>query len=111
VDDDNHSRVIASLFAVVRNIQEVAEFTNFATLLAFAGVNASVIKLFGTGDNIRGFKKVLMNIILPGAGVLASLWLASQTGWVAITFGLILLGAGIAAYLLIKAFRRKKSKE
>ena len=73
--------IAASIFALIRNIRDVAEFTNFVTLIAFAGVNASALKLFFNSKSRRGLKHVVINIILPLSGILTSLWLAVIAGW------------------------------
>ena len=99
--------VFASLFVMMRDIGEVAEFTNFATLLAFAGVNASVIKLFGRNVAKSRSKHILLNIALPALGFVVSLLLAATAGWRAALFGALLLGAGIVVYVTMGIFRRK----
>lgn len=93
---------IASIFTLIKNIENVAEFTNFATLLAFAGVNASAIKIFVTNRSGGRLKHVLVDIMLPTLGLLASLWLAVSTGWRAALFGAILLAAGILLHFLLR---------
>jgi APA family basic amino acid/polyamine antiporter len=78
-----------SLFALVRDIEHVAEFTNFAILIAFAGVNASAIKIFAINNKngIRGFRNIFFNLVFPGAGVITTLLLAIATGWKAAALG------------------------
>lgn len=99
----------ASLFAAVRNIEEVAEFTNFVTLVAFVGVNASVIKLFGKRASNSMLKHILLNRLLPALGVGASLWLAANTGWRAALLGGLLLGAGVLVYSVMGLVSRGKT--
>ncbi|MBI4331743.1 MAG: amino acid permease [Chloroflexi bacterium] len=89
----------ASLFAVMKNIEEVASLTNFAILLAFIGVNASAIKLFNSGNSRRRFSGVIINSGLPAAGIAVSLFLAVNTGWNAVALGGALLLAGLGIYL------------
>jgi APA family basic amino acid/polyamine antiporter len=105
---------IATGFAFVRSIESVAEFTNFATLLAFAGVNASAVKIFSRKRNAGRVKHALVDIVLPALGLGSSVWLAANTGWRAAVFGAGLLAAGIAVYFLLRrlsASRKGKSEQ
>jgi APA family basic amino acid/polyamine antiporter len=92
----------ATVFALIRNIEHVAEFTNFATLLAFVGVNASALKIFARERTGSGFKYLFRNVALPVIGCLASLWLAVGLGWGAALFGGALVAVGIVIYLVMK---------
>ncbi|MDD5038578.1 MAG: amino acid permease [Dehalococcoidales bacterium] len=97
----------ASLFASIRNIGSVAEFTNFATLLAFAMVNASALKLFGAGNRTSGFRGILTGIIMPVSGTIICLWLAANTGWQAALLGTGLLAIGILVYWVMGIMLRR----
>lgn len=97
---------IACIFTLFKSIEDVAEFTNFAVLLAFIGVNASAFKLFTRDATTGRIKHILMNRIMPLLGCITSLWLAITLGWRAAVFGLILLSAGIAFYFLMKRIYR-----
>jgi len=97
--------VIASIFALIRNIGDVAEFTNFATLLAFTGVNASAIRIFIKESSSGGLRHILTNVIMPTAGLIASLWLAINAGWRAAVFGIALLAAGIILHFFLRRIR------
>jgi basic amino acid/polyamine antiporter, APA family len=101
--------ISAAIFALIRNIRDVAEFTNFVTLIAFAGVNASALKLFFNSKSRRGLKHVVINIIFPLAGILTSLWLAVIAGWRAAVFGGVLVATGILVHILLKRFSARKS--
>jgi len=94
----------SSIFVLFKNIENVAEFTNFAVLLAFVGVNASVIKLFSKDNATGNIKHIFLNRIMPVLGCLTALWLAVTLGWQSAIFGLILLSAGIVAYYLMKRY-------
>lgn len=94
----------ASLFALLRNIEDVADFTNFAVLIAFAGVNAAALKLFTRNQEAGRTRHVFLNIILPVLGIGASLWLAVSAGWRAAVFGGSLLVVGIVVYLIMKRY-------
>jgi APA family basic amino acid/polyamine antiporter len=99
--------VFASLFALIENIGDVADFTNFATLLAFAAVNAAALKLFG-GIQGRGFKHRFVNIGLPCLGFAVSLLLAANAGWRAALFGAGLLTAGLVFLLVMLYIARRR---
>ncbi|MBE0481677.1 MAG: amino acid permease [Dehalococcoidia bacterium] len=92
-----------SVFAAVRSIEQVAGFTNFVTLLAFAGVNAAAIKLLGMRGNPAAKRPghILVNIILPGLGAVFTLALAASAGWqaAAVGTGLVVLGTGTYAVI------------
>ena len=97
----------ASIFALFRSIESIAEFTNFAILLAFAGVNASAFKLFAKDTSAGRLKRVLTNRALPVLGCLASLWLAASLGWRAALFGFLLLAIGVLFHLITRRFLPK----
>jgi APA family basic amino acid/polyamine antiporter len=99
--------IFAVIFALIRNIEDVAEFTNFATLMAFIGVNASALKIFAKGPVNSTVKHILMDIVLPLMGCFASLWLAIGLGSRAALFGGLLLIVGIMVYFLLKRLSPK----
>lgn len=101
--------VFASLFALIRDIASVAEFTNFAILLAFVGVNASAIKLFRREPSPGRYRHILLNVLLPVLGCLAAIFLAANTGWRATIFGASLLGTGLLVYAIMGALSRRNS--
>jgi APA family basic amino acid/polyamine antiporter len=101
--------LVAILFASLRNIQQVAEFTNLITLLAFIGVNASAIKLLKQ-RNASKFQHVLINRILPSLGVVASIWLAVNAGWRAGLFGIGVILVGLLVYWITRAAARNAGK-
>jgi basic amino acid/polyamine antiporter, APA family len=102
--------VCATVFALIKNIKDVAEFTNFVTLLAFVGVNASALRIYIKNKSGAGLKHVILDIILPVAGILTSLWLAVNTSWRAAAFGGILLVAGILLHLFLRRFNAGNPK-
>jgi APA family basic amino acid/polyamine antiporter len=97
----------ASLFTLFGNIGDVAEFTNFATLLAFAAVNASALKLFRQNSSRSGFRRIFLDIIMPALGLVTALLLAVNTGWRAASFGGILVVVGLIVYLVSGAILRR----
>jgi APA family basic amino acid/polyamine antiporter len=102
--------VFASLFTLFGNIGDVAEFTNFATLLAFAGVNAAALKLFRQNSSLSGSRHILLDIIMPALGLVTALLLAINTGWRAASFGGILIAVGLIVYLVSGAIMRRTLK-
>jgi basic amino acid/polyamine antiporter, APA family len=98
--------VVAGGFVFFRSIEDIARYTNFATLLVFAGVNASALKIFVSRKKAAGQRtNVFADIVLPSSGMLTSLWLAISLGWQAALFGLILLASGAVAYFIFKRLR------
>ncbi len=101
--------VLTGLFAAIRNIEQVAELTNFAILLAFAGVNAAAVKLFGSqrapGHRAR---HVFVDIVLPAVGLAAVLGLVTNVGGRAALLGGALLVIGVIVYAIMRALSRRK---
>jgi len=100
----------ASLFAVFEDIGDVAEFTNFATLLAFAGVNAAALKIFNRESTLSGFRRIFLDIVMPALGLVTAVLLAINTGWRAASFGGILIAVGLIVYLVSGAVLRRTLK-
>jgi len=100
----------ASLFTVFEDIRDVAEFTNFATLLAFAGVNAAALKIFNRESSMSGFKRIFLDIIMPALGLVTAVLLAINTGWRAASFGGLLIAVGLLVYLVSGAILRRTLK-
>ena len=98
----------AALFVLMRNIENIADFTNFAVLLAFAGVNAAALKLFSREEGVSRSRRLFANIILPVLGIGTSLWLATSAGWQAALFGGGLLIAGVLVYFIIVRFMQRQ---
>jgi hypothetical protein len=92
------------MFALINNIGEIADFTNFATLITFAGVNASAIKIFRDNKSTGKFKSLLFDILIPLLGIASALWLAVNTGWKAALFGVALIISGL---IFNRVFNRK----
>jgi APA family basic amino acid/polyamine antiporter len=93
---------VAAIFVFFKSIEDISKYTNFATLLVFAGVNASALRIFSKIQTPAHRKNVLTDIVLPSLGLATSLWLATRIGWQAALFGLILLASGVLAYFLFK---------
>lgn len=95
----------AGLFASIGNIGEVATFTNFATLVAFAAVNASALKVFA-GRSPGRLRNLALGFALPGLGAAFSVWLAANAGWRAALVGSGLVVAGVIVYWAMSAGQR-----
>jgi basic amino acid/polyamine antiporter, APA family len=102
---------ITVAFSLMRSIESIAEFTNFAVLLAFAGVNIAAIKLFTRDNPGRRFKHFWLDIFLPAMGMLTSLGLAVTLGWQAALFGTALLIIGFIVYLIMKRYMPESNSQ
>jgi APA family basic amino acid/polyamine antiporter len=89
---------VSLLFAISRSVQQVAEFTNFVTLLAFVGVNASAVRIFKHDGTTGTVSHLLLNRLIPILGIIVSLWLAFNAGWQAAAFGAAVLAAGAVVF-------------
>jgi basic amino acid/polyamine antiporter, APA family len=97
--------VAALAVAAVRAIEGIAQFTNFLTLAAFIGVNASVIRII-KDEKAGPARRVLLNRVLPVLGVLTASGLAVSTGPLAIGLGLAVIAVG----LLVRRLTRRKGQ-
>ncbi len=94
-------------FISIGNIQQIAEFTNFITLLAFIGVNAASIRLFTRTQGSNPVSHILINRVVPTLGIIVSIWLAINAGWRAAVFGAIVLAAGFLAFWIADILRKR----
>lgn len=102
---------VAVLFAALGNIEQVAEFTNFAILLAFIGVHAALIKIFGIkSQSASRLRNITLNIILPGLGILVALFLAISAGWYAALLSGGLMVIGLILHLVLQKVPRLRMK-
>jgi len=101
--------IVSSLFASFRSVQQVAEFTNFITLLAFIGVNASAIRLLNQSTAHSSYKYIILNRVVPIMGIFVSAWLAVNTGMKAAIFGGIIIIVGFLIYWLTNSVLRKSN--
>ncbi len=67
-------------FVFLRKIEDIARYTNFATLLVFAGINASALKIFVKNKTIGQPIHIFVDLVLSALGVAASLWRLSVRG-------------------------------
>lgn len=100
--------VVASSFALLGDIAVVAQLSNFAVLVAFVMVNASLIWLRRTKPEIeRGFRAPLNVGNLPITAVLGigfSLFMLANVAIAALLVGLVVAAAGILLPLVLPDF-------
>lgn len=89
-----------SLLSLFLPLDLVVSMISFGALVAFTFVNLCVIKSYLTSENCLSITVVFKYGILPGIGVLLSLWLWTSLEKMAMIIGLIWLVLGII-YLLV----------
>jgi amino acid transporter len=87
---------VVSLLAIVIPLAILAQMISFGALIAFSAVNLAVIKHYFVDARERN---VLTNLVLPGVGLLLTLWLWTSLSWFTLAIGLSWLAAGFL-YLL-----------
>lgn len=98
-----------TLLAIKFDLDVIAAFINFGALIAFTFVNIAVIAWFAVKQKRRNTPKdIFAFIVMPGIGMLLTLLLWVNLDSLALTGGMIWLGAGIV-YLLVltRGFTRK----
>lgn len=102
------SAAIAIAFAFMRDIQVVAEISNFAVLLAFVVVNAALIRLRRTRPEAdRGFRvpgEIRGVPILPILAVGVSLFMLANVGVRALVLGSVIALVGLLVPLVYRNF-------
>ncbi|KAI7278315.1 hypothetical protein KC345_g6059 [Hortaea werneckii] len=90
----------------------LASLVNFGAFFAFAFVNACVVIHFYVRARERTLRSLLMNLLLPGLGLLSNIWLISSLSSQAFLVGGLWFAAGLG-YLVIstKLFTRKPKWE
>ncbi len=99
--------ILTALFTTIGEISAVAELSNFATLVAFVGVNASAFKILGRETKGK-FRRFFLGYFLPAAGVIVSLVLIYFTGAQAALMGGVVLVIGAGVYFLLGAVQKRK---
>jgi APA family basic amino acid/polyamine antiporter len=102
--------LLTGLFAMLRNINDAADLTNFVTLLSFAAVNLSAMILFRKDNSSSPFKRLVIDTILPLLGMVVSLALTLNLGITAAVFGGLLLASGALVYGGMVLVGQKKKK-
>ena len=98
--------LIAIAVAAIKSIEDTAQFTNFLTLAAFIGVNASLIRIF-RNERASRTRRILLNRVLPVLAILTAAGLAVNTGLLAIGLGAAVIGVGMAVQWLMGRGRGK----
>jgi hypothetical protein len=90
----------------------LASLVNFGAFFAFSFVNACVIIHFYVRAGERTLRSLLMNLLLPGLGLLSNVWLISSLSSQAFLVGGLWFAAGLG-YLVVatKLFTRKPQWE
>lgn len=90
----------------------LASLVNFGAFFAFAFVNTCVLIHFYIRARERSFRSLLMNLLLPGLGLLSNIWLITSLSSHAFLVGGLWFAAGLG-YLVIttKLFTRKPQWE
>lgn len=98
---------VVALLALVLDLTTVSSLISFGALVAFSVVNLSVIKHYFINQKQRGLQGVLNNLLLPGAGLVLTLWLWTSLSGLSFSLGLSWAGLGLL-YLavLTRGFRR-----
>lgn len=99
---------LVALLALRLDVTTSTSFINFGAFLAFSLVNLAVIFHYWLNGQRRGARELLLSLLCPLAGLVATLWLMVSLDQLAITLGLSWLALG-AVYLawLTGGFRRQ----
>ncbi|MEI9514444.1 APC family permease [Agromyces sp. CCNWLW213] len=100
---------IVSLGAAMADLDFVFSLINFGALIAFTVVNLAVIIHFAIRRReVTTVKQVVRNIVLPAIGVVLTIVLWLNVSGDAMTYGLLWLGIGVVALLVMtRLFRRR----
>lgn len=96
-----------ALLALVLDLITVSSLISFGALVAFSAVNLSVMKHYFINQKERGLKGAINNLLLPGIGLVLTVWLWTSLSGLSFSLGLSWAGLGLA-YLafLTHGFRR-----
>lgn len=99
---------VVALLALKLDVTTSTSFINFGAFLAFTLVNLSVIFHYWLGASRRGPRELLLHLLCPLLGMVATLWLMVSLDHLAIILGLSWLALGVI-YLgwLTGGFRRQ----
>jgi len=99
---------VVALLALKLDVTTSTSFINFGAFLAFTLVNLSVVFHYWIGSTQRGAKAVLLHLVCPVLGMIATLWLMVSLDHLAIDLGLAWLAIGMV-YLawMTGGFRRQ----
>ncbi|MBF8778134.1 APC family permease [Pseudomonas fulva] len=99
---------LVSLSALVISLETVASMISFGALFAFSMVNLAVTKHYLVDRKLRGAGNCLRYGLVPGLGLLSTLWLWTSLSSMSFTIGLCWMGVGAIFLLgLTRALRVK----
>jgi APA family basic amino acid/polyamine antiporter len=105
--------VIASALALLGNIEVVAQLANFAVLVAFVVVNASLIWLRYTRPRLERPFRVPGNLgrmpVVALLGIGFSLFMLAQIEWKVLVYGVGVAGLGLVTLVLFQRFGQSYS--
>ena len=84
-----------ALLALKLDVTTSTSFINFGAFLAFTLVNLSVIFHYWLGASRRGPRELLLHLLCPLLGMVATLWLMVSLDHLAIILGLSWLALGV----------------
>ncbi len=97
----------ASLLAVVIDLTTLASIISFGALVAFSAVNLAVIKHYFVDLRERSGVALLRHLILPGIGLVLTVWLWTSLSSLTLVVGLCWLAVGFIWLLgVTQGFRR-----
>ncbi|WP_447592589.1 APC family permease [Aquipseudomonas campi] len=86
---------VVALLALKLDVTTSTSFINFGAFLAFTLVNLSVIFHYWLGASRRGPRELLLHLLCPLLGMVATLWLMVSLDHLAIILGLSWLALGV----------------
>lgn len=98
---------VLSCSALLIGLDLAAAMVSFGALVAFSFVNLSVIKHYVVDQHRRSARDVVLFAVLPGVGVVLTLWLWTSLSRTTFVVGLTWLAVGLVYLLgLTRMFRR-----
>lgn len=84
-----------SMLAIVLDLATMASIISFGALVAFSAVNVAVIKHYYIDLKERSGVALLRHLILPGIGLVLTVWLWTSLSTLTLEVGLCWLGIGL----------------
>jgi APA family basic amino acid/polyamine antiporter len=99
---------IAAAFALVGEIEVVAQLSNFAVLVAFVAVNVSLVWMRYTKPGLERPFRVPWNVgrmpVIALLGMGFALFMLAQIEWLVLAYGVGVVGLGLATLFLLRRF-------
>ncbi len=102
---------VIALSGLLLGLTFVATLISFGALVAFTFVNASVIKHYVIDQKRRSARDIVVFGVVPGIGVLLTLWLWTSLSANAFLLGLGWVAIGLIYLAIITGFFRRKPPE